>query len=124
METDLYWFADEDNPPQGTVVFKREESVDNQSSYLHRPSKAFFHTTISFCIAMERRLGSIGAPFSPLAMALNAMERSRANERMLGSYKCPCTECKGGGRAILRETIEGHLCRHSRDPTLTHCMLV
>ena len=62
--------------------------------------------------------------FSALAMALNALERSRANEKMIDRYKCPCTLCKGGGRAIQRLSIEKHLRQHGRDPALTHSMLV
>jgi len=65
-----------------------------------------------------------GAEYSNLAMALNALERSRADQRLITSYKCPCNDCKGGGRPILRRNIELHLRRNGRDPTLTHCMLV
>jgi len=61
---------------------------------------------------MEDTSPSSDARFSILAMTLNALERSRANERLLGSYKCPCTECKGGGRVVSRKTIESHLRRH------------
>lgn len=73
---------------------------------------------------MNRRAQAVDGRFSPLSMALNALERSRANERLLTSYKCPCTLCKGGGRPVLRLTIETHLRRHGRDPTLQHCTLV
>lgn len=73
---------------------------------------------------MDQPTGSVEDQFSPLAMALNALERSRANERLLSSYKCPCIQCKGGGRPMQRRTIESHLRRDGRDPALTHPMLV
>lgn len=65
-----------------------------------------------------------GANFSDVALGLNTLDRSRADQRLLNSYKCPCNVCKGGGRPIFRTTIERHLLRHGRDPTLLHCMLV
>jgi len=73
---------------------------------------------------MDSRRTSNDPRFSPLALALNALERSRANERRIESYKCPCFQCKGGGRPILRSTVETHLRQHARDSALMHPMLV
>lgn len=86
--------------------------------------EAFSKLGFSDAFRMDDPLVPRDAHFSTLAMALNAMERSCANKRLIARYRCPCNDCKGGGRPILRLIIKNHLRRQGRDPCLTHCMLV
>lgn len=83
-----------------------------------------FQHALVLNIDMDETLRNIAFDSSLLTNALNDLERSRVDQQLLGSYKCPCTHCKGGGHPILRRTIELHLRRHGHDPTLTHYMIV
>ena len=59
-----------------------------------------------------------------LAECLHAREERLTDELLITKYACPCADCHGGGRSVLRSTIKRHLRRVGRDITLTHSVLV
>ena len=55
---------------------------------------------------------------------LQEMEEREANDRGLTKYVCPCNQCHGGGRPVLRSTIRKHLRTNGRDPFYNKSILV
>ena len=55
---------------------------------------------------------------------LHLQDEKRADERKITKYRCPCAECHGGGRPVLRATIQTHLRRVGRDPNYMRTVLV
>ena len=58
------------------------------------------------------------------AQQLNIAEDRYAIAHRIRKYNCPCANCHGGGRQVLRSTIRRHLRAVGRDPLISRAILV
>ena len=58
------------------------------------------------------------------AEQLNIAEDRYANAQRIRKYNCPCANCHGGGRQVLRSTIRRHLRAVGCDPLISRAILV